>query len=330
MNDRVVSLGIHASEFPAETRAAILDGLKRGRMPARLLYQLPGQAQRWLDYHQAYSPSRTDPGLRKLYGVALAAATAQLDAQPLVAVSLGCGGGHKDADLFDRIPAEHRRESRYVPLDTSSALVLEALLHVTGRHAGVATHPLVVDLEAEPDLRSWLDGEVPQAYPRLFCAFGLLPNLNPAALLGYLRRQLRPGDRLLLSANLSPQGLAADGTRILAQYDNAPARTWYLGALENLGVHPSEVMLRVEAVPVTANGAWWRVAVRAHPQRDLTIRLFGETVSWGAQETLQLFHSHRFTPAALRERLHEAGLEPTAVWAGAEGEEGLYLCRPAP
>lgn len=330
MTDRVLSLGIHPSEFPARIRESILNGLKQGRIPGRLLYQAPGQAQRWLDYHQAYSPSRTDPRLGTLYGAAFAAASAHLGAQPLVVVSLGCGGGHKDGDLFDAIAPERRGRSRYVPVDTSPALVVEALLHVTGRHAGLATHALVADLEAEPDLSGWLDGEVPPEIPRLYCAFGLLPNLDPAALLAYLRRQLRPGDALLLSANLSPHGLAADGARILAQYDNAPARAWVLGALESLGVPASEVTLRVEAVPVSTNGNWWRIEARAQPHRDLTLRLDGETVPWSAQAPLQLFHSHRFTPAALRERLKEARLEAFAAWEGAAGEEGIALCRPVP
>ncbi len=330
MTERVLKLAIHPSEFPAKIRASILNGLKQGRIPGRLLYQSPSQAQRWLDYHQAYSPSRTDNGLRKLYGAACAAAIAHLGAQPLVAVSLGCGGGHKDGDLFDEVPHEPRGRSHYVPVDTSPALVVEALLHVTGRHAGLATHPLVADLEAEPDLRGWLDGEVPVAHPRLFCAFGLLPNLDPDALLAYLRHQLRPGDALLLSANLSPRGLAADGARILAQYDNAPARAWVLGALESLGVPASEVTLEVEGVPLSTDGAWWRIEVRAQPRQDLALRLFGESLPWSAHQPLQLFHSHRFTPAALRERLKKARLGPIAAWEGAEGEEGISLCRAIP
>jgi uncharacterized SAM-dependent methyltransferase len=57
--------------------------------------------------------------------------------------------------------------------------------------------------------------------------------------------------------------------------------------------------------------------------------LHGETVPWRAGQPLALFQSHRFTPAALRDRLDAAGLEIVADWQGAQGEEGVYLLRGA-
>lgn len=316
----------HPSESPGQIRAAVLAGLKSGRLPGRLLYQSPRQAQRWLAYHQAYSPSRTDPKLRELYRQAFAAAVAQLGGGPLVAVSLGSGGGQKDGDLFAAVAPAFRAPSVYVPVDTSPALVLEAAAHVTGRHPGLATHPLVADLEAGPDARGWLDGFVPAHLPRLLCAFGLIPNLPPERLLAYLRGQMRLTDALLLSANLSPRGFAQDATRILSQYDNPPARSWYAGALEDLGVAAADVELRVEAMPTTTDGDSWRIEVSAETRREVSLTAFGEPIPWPAGKPLRLFFSHRFTAAAFRERLSAAGLVADDAWEGADGEEGIWLC----
>jgi uncharacterized SAM-dependent methyltransferase len=318
-----LTLAIHPSEFPAETRASVLAGLRAGRIPGRFLYQSDAQAQRWLEYHQAFSPSRTDGGVRDLYRSAFAAAVAHVGGGPLVAVSLGCGGGQKDGDLLDAIAPTLRGRCAYVPLDTSPALVLEAALYVAARHPGVATQRLVANLEAEPDVAGWL-GERVEDMSRLYGALGLLPNLEPLPLLAYLRRLLRRQDALLLSANQSPGGLAADRARILPQYDNPPARAWYLGAVESLGIAAGDVDLRVEAVPVEGDG-WWRIAVGIVLRRDVTLRVFGESVAWRAGQAIGVFHSHRFTPAALRTKLAAAKLEVVADWQGAGGEEGVYL-----
>ena len=134
MTDTPLAIEIHPSGFPAHLRAAALAGLRAGRIPARFLYQSDAQAERWLAYHRAYSPSRTDDGLRDLYRDAFRAAVDLLGAGPLAGISLGCGGGQKDGDLFDAIPFGARSRCVYVPLDTSPALVMEAALHVAKRH----------------------------------------------------------------------------------------------------------------------------------------------------------------------------------------------------
>jgi hypothetical protein len=200
---------------------------------------------------------------------------------------------------------------------------------VASRHPLLPVLPLVADLEADPDVGAWLDRRAGPALPRLVCALGLLPNLDPVKVLDYLQRQLRPDDALLISANQSPRGLSADSARILAQYDNPPARAWYGGAAEGLGIPTAEMDLRVAALPVAPGGDWWRIAVTLHPRRDLAVRQYGESVPWRKGQSIALFHSHRFTRAALCTRLNAAGLEIVADWQGANGEEGIYLLRRA-
>jgi Histidine-specific methyltransferase, SAM-dependent len=329
MTDSPLSIVIHPSEFPTQVRTAVLAGLKAGRIPGRVLYQSDAQAQRWLDYHRAFSPSRIDSAVREMYRSAFQAGFDLLPDGPCVAISLGCGGGQKDGDLFDTLTPEHRAHSAYVPIDTSVALVVEATLHVAERHPQVPAFPLVANLEAEPDLNACLQDRVSPELPRLLCAFGLLPNLEPLSLLAYVRRLLRPGDALLLSANQSPKGLAGDGERILTQYDNVPARTWYLGAVEALGIPLADVDLRIDTLSVQSDGGWWRIDVKIVPRRDLEIRIHGEAIAWQAGQIVELFHSHRFTVPALTARLESAQLEVLNSWQGAGGEEGILLLRRA-
>ena len=203
-----------------------------------LLYRSPAQAERWLAYHRAYSPSRADGAVRALYGEAFAEAARRYAGQPLRYVSLGCGGGVKDRQFLEarlearlEVPLEHRmagsaptpadpleepRRTAYLPLDASPALVMEAALEVRGAFPELPIHPLVADLSAEPGLAGWLGGTgLRDGASTLATCFGMLPNLDPETFPVYLFRLLAAGDRLLVSANLSPSGYAADRRTIL-------------------------------------------------------------------------------------------------------------------
>src|SRR4029434_8635857 len=92
-----VTLTVHDSQYPDSVAEQLRRGLRTRKLPGKFLYDSPAQAQRWLAYHQAYSPSRTEPALLALYQQACAAALQALSPSALHYVSLGCGGGNKDA-----------------------------------------------------------------------------------------------------------------------------------------------------------------------------------------------------------------------------------------
>jgi hypothetical protein len=79
-------------------------------------------------------------------------------------------------------------------------------------------------------------------------------------------------------------------------------------------------------VPLAEDGSWWRVEVRALPRRNRSLRVYEADIPLRVGTPLRVFHSHRFTRAALLERLRLAGLACVAEWQGADGEEGLYVC----
>jgi hypothetical protein len=155
----------------------------------------------------------------------------------------------------------------------------------------------------------------------------MLPNFEPERLAAYLRGLLGPSDRLLLSANLSPGGMARDGKAILAQYDNPHAMRWYEGALRQLGCAPQDLRLAVSSRTLAGDDAAWRIVVEAEVLRGFTLRLFEAELPFQKGERLELFYSNRFSESACRALLDTAQLELLQLWRQDAGQEAIYYCR---
>ncbi len=322
-----VTLTFHESQYPEQLAMQCRKGLCARKLPGRLLYDSPAQAQRWLAYHQACSPSRTEPELLALYEQAFdAAIRLALHERPLHYVSLGCGGGNKDA-LFVRHALDRGGALHVSPTDTSAALVLETMLRLQAAFPTLGASPLVVDLAAEPDLTPWLAQQEAVGACRVFGCFGIIPNFDPAALLSYLRRLMRPADLLLLSANLSPGPCGSAAQRILPQYDNPLARAWFAGLLDSLGLAGADQRLAVQAQPLREDGHVWRIQVDAHVLQDVHLALYEESFTFRKGEVLEVFFSNRFTPVALPQVLGGAGFAVRQAWVLDSQEEGVYLCQ---
>ena len=320
-------LTFHESQYPEQVALQCRRGLRARRLPGRLLYDSPAQAQRWLAYHQVYSPSRTEPELLALYERSFQAALAALPGRPLHYVSLGCGGGNKDA-LFVRRALDRGGVLHVSPTDTSAALVLETMLRLQASFPALDASPLVVDLAAAPDLDPWLARQETGGAGRIFGCFGIIPNFDHTALLAYLWRLMRTDDLLLLSANLSPgpYGSAA-AQRILPQYDNPLAHAWFTGLLDSLGFAASDLRLSVRARPLRDDGRVWRIQADAHVVHDVQLALYEESFDFREGEVLEVFFSNRFTSSALPQVLNDAGFNVSETWVLESQEEGIYLCR---
>jgi SAM-dependent methyltransferase len=305
---------VHPSQFREQVQRRLLAAVTERRLPARFLYDSPAQAARWLAYHTAWSPSRTEARLLALYDRAFDAALEATSGPALSYVSLGCGGGAKDARLLARAQAQGRR-TYPVLTDTSPSLVVEAMLKAPGARG------LVVDLEAEPERAAFID----DAAPAVVTAFGMVPNLDHARFLRWLARFLGPEDRALVSANLHPRPWPEAAAAVLPQYDNPEARAWYAGGLAELGLIDPEVA--IESRPLAADGGAWRVEVRAESRAPARLRVFDVETDLAAGETFHAFFSNRFTPPAFEAELTSAGLEAEARWLFEGEEEGIWLAR---
>lgn len=320
-----VTLTFHESQYPACLAAQLCQGLRARKLPGKFLYESPAQAQRWLAYHQAYSPSRTEPALLALYDQAFQAALQALSPSALHYVSLGCGGGNKDA-LFLQQAAPQCLALVFTPLDTSAALVVETLLRIHNALPQLRTAPLVVDLDVAPILTPWLSQHETPAHRRLLSCFGMLPNCAYQTFLPYVRGLMRPGDLLLLSANLSPALYTDAVARILPQYDNPLARAWYAGLLDSLGFAASQVQLTVYPHLLQPDGHIWQIRAEATVQHQMQLTMYNETFSYTTGESLEVFFSNRFTPQIMPQVLADAGLTLVQTFLFDSQEEAIYLC----
>lgn len=320
-----VTLTFDDSQYPARLAAQLCQGLRVRKLPGKFLYESPAQAQRWLAYHQAYSPSRTEPALLALYDQAFQAALQTLAPSALHYVSLGCGGGNKDA-RFLRQAAPDCPSLVFTPLDTSAALVVETMLRIQRALPLLTTAPLVADLDVAPALTPWLSQHETPAHRRLLACFGMLPNFAYQTFLPYVRSLMRCGDLLLLSANLSP-GLYADAVgRILPQYDNPLARAWYTGLLDSLGFAASQVQLTVHPHLLQPDGHIWHIRAEATVQHQMQLTVYNEMFHFTAGESLEVFFSNRFTSQIMPQVLADAGLRLLQTWLCDSQEEAIYLC----
>jgi uncharacterized SAM-dependent methyltransferase len=320
-----VTLTFHDSQYPARLAEQLCQGLRARKLPGKFLYESPAQAQRWLAYHQAYSPSRTEPALLVLYDQAFQAALQALSPSALHYVSLGCGGGNKDA-LFLQQAALHCPSLVFTPIDTSAALVVETMLRIQSALPLLTTAPLVVDLDVAPVLTPWLSQYETPTHRRFLSCFGMLPNFAYQTFLPYVRSLMHPGDMLLLSANLSP-GLYADAVRrILPQYDNPLGRAWYAGLLDSLGFTASQVQLTVYPHLLQPDGHIWQIRAEATVQQQMQLTVYNEMFSFTTGESLEVFFSNRFTPQVMPQILADAGLTLVQIWLFDSQEEAIYLC----
>ena len=321
-----LTLTFHESQYPAQIAEQLRHGLRTKRLSSKFLYDSPAQAQRWLAYHQAYSPSRTEPNLLALYQQAFQMALEMFSSPALHYVSLGCGGGTKDVRLLQQaIP--HCQSLCFTPMDTSAALVLETMLHLQRTLPALPSFPLVVDLDAQPDLSTLLaQSETPETVRVLAC-FGMIPNFDYRTFLPYVRSLMRPSDLLLLSANLSPTPYPTACAHILPQYDNPLARAWFTGLLESLGFAAADLEVRINAHALHADGHIWQIRTAVQFRRDLELTLDDHVFTFSPAEAFQVFFSNRFTPQAMPYVLAQTGLSPLRTFLFESQEEGMYLCR---
>src|ERR1043166_2556775 len=245
----IINVAIHSSQFPESVQADLRSSLRRRVINHKFHYDSYKQTQKWLELHQACSPSRTDSQCGACYDAAFAAAVKRSPSAAAPLIGLGCGGGQKDARLLGLLK-ERGQRLFYTPVDASMPMVLVA--RQTASSAVSESHPLVCDLSVASDLPSVFANHASPDAHRLITFFGMMPNFEPQQVLPKLAALLREDDLLLLSANLAPGNDYATGVaRILPLYDNSLTTDWLLTFLFDLGVERTDgaVEWRIEPCP---------------------------------------------------------------------------------
>lgn len=315
---------IDRSQFPENVRCDLLNSLRARALNHKFHYESHKQSAKWLALHEAYSPARRDESCLSIYDEAFAGAARAFDTNAIHLVGLGCGGGQKEARLLEVLRTP-QRQFTYTASDVSLPLVLGAREAAQKIIPLEKSHGLVCDLATTTELAAALD-TVNARDPRLVTLFGIIPNFEPALLLSCVAALLRPGDSLLMSANLAPGDDYAKGVKkIFPQYDNELTRDWLLTAMLDLGFEREDGELRF-AIEEDERQLL-RITAHFHLTRAREIRVLGETVSFQAGERFRVFYSYRHTPKTIRALLADQGVDLAGEWLNAAGEEGVFLCR---
>ena len=319
----LVNVAIHPSQFPEKVRRDLLESLRTREVNHKFHYDSVKQTQKWLELHQAHSPSRNDADCAAIYDASFAAAAGRIVSKSVHLIGIGCGGGQKDSRLL-KLLKRCVKEISYTPCDVSAAMVL------TARRAAVEVlpeehyFPVVCDLAGADDLPAIFDQRTTHHAPRLTTFFGMIPNFEPEMILPKLASLVGGEDWLLFSANLAPGNDYEAGVKtVLPQYDNPLTRDWLLAFLLDLGVEMGDGDLRFTIEDV--NGLK-RIVARFHFVRSRTIAVEAERFEFRADESIRLFFSYRYMPELARRVLEQHGLTIVDQWITKSEEEGVFLC----
>lgn len=313
-------VAVHPSVFPDNVRHGLLQSLRARRIDPKFHYASYEQSQKWLALHEAFSPSRTDADCAAIYKLSFQETAAAITAPAVHLIGLGCGGGQKDARLLSALAGQGRNLA-YSPCDISLALVLTSQLAAQNAVPRIACHPLVCDLAALPELT--FDDQA-----RIITFFGMIPNFEPEFIMPRLAGLVRPGDFLLLSANLAPgPDYTAGVQKVLPGYDNLQTRDWLLTFLYDLGVEPNDGSIQFSIEDTKA--ALKRIVADFRFARARTLSVHGERFDFRAGDTVLLFFSYRYTPERMASLLAEHELSILAHWTAKSEEEAVFLCRRA-
>src|SRR5262249_45508712 len=161
---------------------------------------------------------------------------------------------------------------------------------------------------------------------RLITFFGMLPNFESQIILPRLAAMVRPGDHLLLSANLAPgPDYEAGVHRILPLYDNQLTRDWLMMFLLDIGVEKADGELRFSIENDPSGSGLKRVVANFHFARQRELRLDQEPFAFQPGDSIRLFFSYRHTPALVCFLLAAQGLKVLEEWITRSEEEGVFL-----
>jgi uncharacterized SAM-dependent methyltransferase len=306
---------IDPSQFPEAVQQDLVNSLRTRQVNQKFHYVSYRQAEKWLAVHDAHSPARKDPDCKAIYEKAFtAAARAAVD----VVISLGSGGGQKDARLLAKLA---RRKVNYTPVDVSVPLALTARARALEVLPEDQVRPgLVCDLATAARVMF-------EASPKLMTFFGMLPNFEPNEIIPRIAAWLGRKDYLLCSANLAPGTDYTKGVqKVLPQYDNALTNDWLVTFLSDLGVKKDSGMVEWSIEP---SSGLLRITAHFRFSEPAQISYANNEFKFGPGDTIRLFYSYRYTPYLLEKLLSAQGLQVNNQWVTRSGEEGLFLCQKA-
>lgn len=232
---------------------------------------------------------------------------------PVTIVELGAGTAAKTGILLQAATAL-QHQVLYQPIDVSPTALDEARSNIEAMIPGVTVLPQVANYILE-HIRVQRQ---PQHSILALYIGSSIGNFSPAealAILENLRRQLRPGDHLLLGTDLAPSA-NKPVSRLLAAYDDAQGITAQFNRNiltrlnRDLG---ADFQIQCFEHQARWNPAESRIEMHLVSHANQTVHLPANaanpalSVHFTAGETIHTENSYKFTPAAVTQLLGSAG-----------------------
>ena len=271
-----------------------------------------------------YYLTRTERAIFATHADVIIAAAS--NGQPLTLIELGAGTATKTGILLS---AAVRRQGNvvYQPVDVSESALAHASENILGHIPGVTVRCQVADYTRE-DLPL---NRLPNTRTLALYIGSSIGNFSPVAaveVLTNLRRQLLPGDMLLLGTDLAPgfsdqSSPAKCVATLLSAYDDAQGIT---AAFNRNILHRLNRDLGADFHPdAFHHHARWNPTesrIEMHlesltPQRiHIPANSTGEalTLHFTQGETVHTENSYKFTPATINALLAPSGFTPTQTW----------------
>ncbi len=320
----IVNIGVHRSLGFEAAMSDLLGALREKRLPASFLYRGARSAALWERLHLAHAPSTQSAVTSAPHREAFKYLRSRIN-QPVHLVAAGCGLAEKEMILLE---IDEGCVGKLDLIDGSVELVAEAKRRILERHGKLGVRGLAADLGIERDWNALFSSA--SAETRVLTLFGMVPNFELSKLLPSLSDALRPGDWLVLDANLRPGKGGAEGEipeGIMAQYDNAECRDWLQSSLSELGIFETDGRLIYEVARDSGDVEVPRIQAMFQFSQDVCVSLVGPTIRFDAGDRLSVFYSYRYTAQDMPQMLQEAAFECEKLCFSETGEDGVYVLR---
>ncbi|MFN3834416.1 MAG: L-histidine N(alpha)-methyltransferase [Glycocaulis sp.] len=310
-----------ASDF----RADVLAGLARPQkaLPPKYYYDEAGS--RLFDAitrQPEYYLTQTELALLDGIGPELA----ELAGPGAVVLEPGAGSSIKIRTLLDALDAP----AAYVGMDISGDHVKAACEELAADYPqleiGAVCHDFTraIDLDALPLPDGMKSGRRLVFFPG--STIGNFELADALALLKTLRTWLRPGDGLLIGADLRKEA----GT-LEAAYDDAAQVTaaFNFNLIDRINAE-LEGDIDLSALRYAAHWNPYRSRVEMYlvSLRDQHFTVAGQRFTLREQETIHMENSHKFTPALFQDLAAKAGLTPRKAWVSKDKPFSMHWLQP--
>jgi L-histidine Nalpha-methyltransferase len=269
-----------------------------------------------------YYLTRTERAILSEHADEIIAAASDSDARPLTVFELGAGTATKTGLLL--AAAARRQEAvTYHPIDVSESALWEARTRLEADIPGVRVHPHVADYTENLGTLEASGGRRLVLY--IGSSIGNFEPRQAAQLLRDLRRQLSPGDRLLLGVDM-----VKDRGTLRRAYDDAAGVT---------AAFNGNILTRINR----ELGANFRSRVFKHRARwneqhsrmemhlesllaqKVSIPALDLEIHFAAGETIHTENSYKFTADGVTALLEESGFKVSRSWTDPKHWFGVCL-----